>query len=238
MYLEMTQQPTAKTAYHHGNLRPALLDAAFELAREGGPDAVVLREASRRVGVSHNAAYRHFPDREALLAEVGRLCMSRLARLMEDLIAEVDPDDDSVQAARLRLRATGTAYVRFALGEPGLFKTAFCLAGTPIEEADQLAGDLATADQHPADQHPANLAAADERPGPFEVLQQQLDRLLDAGGLAPDRRPYADYTAWAAVHGFSVLMLEPLKAFPAEQRDAALGRLLDTLEHGLAPTNE
>jgi AcrR family transcriptional regulator len=222
MYPKMTQQTTAKTAYHHGNLRPALLDAAFELAREGGPDAVVLREASRRVGVSHNAAYRHFPDREALLAEVGRLCMSRLARLMEDLIAEVDPDDDSVEAARLRLRATGTAYVRFALGEPGLFKTAFCLAGTPIEEADQ---------------HATDLAAADERPGPFEVLQQQLDRLLDAGGLAPDRRPYADYTAWAAVHGFSVLMLEPLKAFPAEQRDAALGRLLDTLEHGLAPTN-
>ncbi|MHB8689736.1 MAG: TetR/AcrR family transcriptional regulator [Solirubrobacteraceae bacterium] len=217
-------ETTAKTAYHHGNLRAALLDAGLELAREGGPDTVVLREASRRVGVSHNAAYRHFPDREALLAEVGLLCMRRLARLMEELIAEVDPDDDSVEAARLRLRATGTAYVRFALGEPGLFKTAFCLAGTPIEGADPHAANLA-----------ADLASADERPGPFELLQQQLDRLLAAGGLAPERRPYADYAAWAAVHGFSMLMLEPLKEFPDEQRDAALDRLLDTIERGLAP---
>src|ERR1700683_3286000 len=114
------KESSDKGSYHHGNLRAALLDAAFELASEGGPDAVVLREASRRVGVSLNAGYRHFLDRDALLAEVGIECMRRLALLMEEMIGEVDPGDHGVEAARARLRATGRAYVIFALTEPGL----------------------------------------------------------------------------------------------------------------------
>jgi AcrR family transcriptional regulator len=208
---------TTKPAYHHGNLRAALLDAAFELAREGGPDAVILREASRRVGVSHNAGYRHFPDRDALLAEVGIECMRQLALLMEQLIDEVDPEDTSLAAARARLRATGTAYVRFALTEPGLFRTAFCLSGL-----------------HPSEDRPGSGGTGESGLGPFELLQRQLDELLDAGGVVPERRPYADYAAWSMVHGFSMLALEPLREMPAAERDAALERLLEVFEAGLA----
>ncbi|MHB8533431.1 MAG: TetR/AcrR family transcriptional regulator, partial [Solirubrobacteraceae bacterium] len=109
-------------SYHHGNLAEALVDAALELARAGGPDAIVVREASRRVGVSHNAAYRHFPDRESLLAAVAGRCMERLAALMQLLIGEIAPSDTSLAAARARLRATGRAYVEFAIAEPGLFR--------------------------------------------------------------------------------------------------------------------
>ena len=58
----------APRAYHHGDLRRALVEAATELAASGGADGVVLREAARRVGVSPSAAYRHFPNREGLLA--------------------------------------------------------------------------------------------------------------------------------------------------------------------------
>ena len=58
--------------YHHGSLHSALIEASIALAREGGPDRVILREAARAAGVSHSAAYRHFADREALLAEVAR----------------------------------------------------------------------------------------------------------------------------------------------------------------------
>ena len=56
--------------YHHGNLRETLVAAGVELARTGGPDAVVLRAVSRQAGVSHNAAYRHFADHDELLAAV------------------------------------------------------------------------------------------------------------------------------------------------------------------------
>ncbi len=59
-----------RSTYHHGDLRRALLTATFELARAGGPEAVVLREATRRVGVVPNAAYRHFADRPTLLSSV------------------------------------------------------------------------------------------------------------------------------------------------------------------------
>ena len=97
--------------YHHGGLREALIEAGVALARVGGPDAVVLREASRRVGVSHNAAYRHFSNRDELLQAIAERSRAELARLMQQLIAEVDPGDRSLEAAKQRFRATGVAYV-------------------------------------------------------------------------------------------------------------------------------
>src|ERR1700712_4354362 len=100
----------ATQPYHHGNLRPSMIDTAVELARELGPDGVVLREVARRSGVSHNAAYRHFADREELLGEVSGVAMARLEQAMRDRIATVD-DADPVRASVLRLREIGRAYV-------------------------------------------------------------------------------------------------------------------------------
>jgi AcrR family transcriptional regulator len=106
-----------RAGYHHGELRQALLGAGIALAQQGGPDAVVLREASRRAGVSHTAAYRHFADREALLAAVAEAAAAELASAMEQRLARV-------RKPRRRLRAIGEAYIDFALREPGLFQTA------------------------------------------------------------------------------------------------------------------
>src|SRR6516164_4473804 len=111
-------EPGRRKSYHHGALHSALVEASIALAREGGPDRVILREAARAAGVSHSAAYRHFADREALLVEVSRHARSKLAAEMRRRVARAkDP--------RQRLRAVGTAYVEFALTEPGLFRTAF-----------------------------------------------------------------------------------------------------------------
>jgi AcrR family transcriptional regulator len=207
----------AKASYHHGNLRPALIEAGLELAREGGPDAVLVREASRRVGVSHNAAYRHFPGRDELLKAVGERCMSELAKLMEKLIAEVGDDGDRIEVAQRRLRATGSAYVEFALTEPGLFRTAFSV---PEQLAPFGPGE----------------GVGESGLGPYGLLSAQLDALQAAGGLDPELRPFAETTAWSAVHGFSMLVLEgPLRSLPAADRDAALTQLLDTLDRGFAP---
>ena len=208
---------TAKASYHHGNLRSALIEAALQLAREGGPDAVLVREASRRVGVSHNAAYRHFPGRDELLKAVGERCMSELAKLMEKLIAEVDEDGEAVEVALRRLRATGSAYVQFALTEPGLFRTAFSVP-------DRLAPF------GPAE------GVGESGLGPYGLLSAQLDGLQAAGGLDSKLRPFAETTAWSAVHGFSMLVLDgPLRAFADAEREAALMQLLDTLDRGFAP---
>src|SRR6476620_5532766 len=94
--------------YHHGNLRPVLIDTAVELARTTGPDGVVLREVARRAGVSHNAAYRHFDDRAALLQEVSDRAMSDLERAMVTRIDAVTITDPTASATE-RLRETGRA---------------------------------------------------------------------------------------------------------------------------------
>jgi AcrR family transcriptional regulator len=118
-----TEHMGAPRPYHHGNLRAALIEAGVELARVGGPDAVTLREACRRVGVSHTAAYRHFSDRDALLAAVADAAMDTLAELIERLIDGADGPDPAA-AAEAGVRATGRAYIRFAISEPGLFHSA------------------------------------------------------------------------------------------------------------------
>jgi AcrR family transcriptional regulator len=198
--------PVAKRPYHHGNLREALVDAALALAREAGPGAVVVREASRRVGVSHNAAYRHFPDREALLVAVRDRCADALAAAMQVRLDAAGPPDGTPERAFARLEATGRAYVDFALGEPGLFRTAFAAEGTP-----------------------------DSGSGPYGLVNAQLDGLVEAGALAPDRRPSAEITAWSAVHGLSSLFVDgPLRSLPDRARAVALDHLLATISSGLA----
>lgn len=206
---------SARPRYHHGHLREALVAAGVEMAREGGPDAVVLREASRRAGVSHNAAYRHFADREEFLAAVGERGMRELALLMEALIDEAGGRGSRAAVARRRLRATGRGYVRFAASQPGLFRTAFAAAHAfPGVGEDYGAGDSGLT--------------------PFGLLNAQLDALAEAGAMPSRRRPGAEVTAWSAVHGFSMLMLDgPLGQAGEAERDAALEGLLDTVERGL-----
>src|SRR6266516_6390251 len=112
------------TPYHHGNLRNALVQAGTELAREGGPSAIVLREAARRVGVSANAAYRHFSALPELVEAVAFEALSALARSMEAELAKCRRTGDAGQDAIDRLDAVGRGYIHFALNEPGLFATA------------------------------------------------------------------------------------------------------------------
>ncbi|HEX4926628.1 MAG TPA: TetR/AcrR family transcriptional regulator [Burkholderiales bacterium] len=97
------------STYHHGDLRPTLLRAGQALLEKAGPDTLSLRELARRAGVSHNAPYRHFSDREALLAA---LAADGFRRLGEAL-------------ATTSGRETGLAYVRFALEHPQLFRLMF-----------------------------------------------------------------------------------------------------------------
>lgn len=97
--------------YHHGELKPALLAAAAQLLDEGGAALISLREVARRAGVSHNAPYRHFADRDSLLAA-----------LAEDGFRELDRRMDAETGG---LAALGQCYVRFALEQPGRFALMF-----------------------------------------------------------------------------------------------------------------
>jgi AcrR family transcriptional regulator len=204
-----------RETYRHGDLRQALLTAGLDLARQGGPDAVVLRESTRRVGVSPNAAYRHFSDRQALLTAVSDTALGLVADSMSAEVDAVETTDDAAGDARRRLRAVGTGYLRFAREEPGLFRTAFSV---PDDLVNSGSPDKAGA---------AGLT-------PFQVLSAALDELERVGLLPADRRRGAELLAWSAVHGLGMLAIDgPLRGLTDQMLDGTTERLLDMVERGI-----
>lgn len=111
-----TSGPTKKP-YHHGGLREALIEAALTILEEDGLAALSLRETARRAGVSAMAPYRHFADKEALLAGIATVGFERFA----DALREADRATTPAEA----LQAQGVAYVRFACANPALFRLMF-----------------------------------------------------------------------------------------------------------------
>jgi AcrR family transcriptional regulator len=217
-------------AYHHGNLREALLEAGLEITRTGGPTALGLRDVTRRVGVSPNAAYRHFADRDRLLhAVAGRIqneMAAQMAAQMSGARSAPASAQDPVGTARDELRAVGLGYIGFALQEPGWFDVAF--GGDVFADpnvAPVTAGTTAG---------PAPGPTAPELPAPLARLVTALDHLVDAGELDPGRRPGAEWPCWSAVHGFAVLALHgPLRGQSPEALRSAAERTVDAVITGL-----
>lgn len=204
-----------RSTYRHGDLYRALIEAGTELARSGGPDAVVLREVTRQAGVSPNAAYRHFADRQALLQAVCDAAQSALAVAIEAELSRLTQVDDPTALAHAQLRAIGIGYIRFAQAEPGLFRTAFSVPT-----------DL-NASGSPAKAGNSGLS-------PFQLLGTVLDKLVEAKALPSERRPGAEFLAWSAVHGLSMLVIDgPLRGLNAAQKEAISQRLLNMVEQGL-----
>ncbi len=206
-----------RDTYRHGDLRRALLDAGVALAREGGPAAVVLREATRRAGVVPNAAYRHFANRDDLFNAVRGAALGALARAMEREVRRTtrgiaSPPD----RARAAFKAVGTGYVRFAQTEPGLFRAAF--AAQPFDVQNTQRADY----------------RGDTGRDPFETLCDALDGLVASGVLSAERRRGAEFLAWSSVHGMAMLTLDgPLRGLGHAQIEAMTQRLVAMVEKGL-----
>ncbi|MGH6711452.1 MAG: TetR/AcrR family transcriptional regulator, partial [Bradyrhizobium sp.] len=108
-----TTRTPAPKPYHHGDLRRVLIDAALQLVGEGGPDAVTVREAARRAGVSPGAPFRHFPSRDALMSAVAEEAQRRFRVEIEAALSEA-PAGDPLS----RFRCLGLAYLRWAMKNP------------------------------------------------------------------------------------------------------------------------
>jgi AcrR family transcriptional regulator len=200
-----------RDTYHHGNLREALLVAGLELTRRGGADGLSLRDVTRRVGVSPNAAYRHFADRDALVAAIATRLQLAMAERMHEAEVSIPL---GMSAARAALRAVGLGYISFALREPGWFEVAF-----------------STTDALPA--APGDDASA-RIPPPLAMLVAALDALVASGELDAAARPGAEWPCWSAVHGFALLALHgPLRALPADEVSESAERTVDAIIAGL-----
>jgi AcrR family transcriptional regulator len=167
-----------RRGYHHGNLREALILAALELISQKGPAGFTFAEAARHAGVSPAAPYRHFRDRDSLMADVARRGFERFAAALAQAWDEGRP---TPSAAFDRL---GTAYLEFARTEPAYFSAMF-ESGLELKHFPEVqeAGETA-----------------------FSVLRGACETL--AATLPADRRPPAMMMAlhiWSLAHGVASL---------------------------------
>lgn len=167
--------------YHHGDLRHALIQAGLELLSEGGAAALDLRKVARRAGVSHAAPYRHFADKQALVAAINAEGFRWLAERIQSTLLEAPGD------AFEQLQAIARAYVQFAREHPWLMREMF--SGLTIER--EAFPDLSTASKAVFKLY-------------VEVVKQGQEegRIIDGdpGALAG--------VLWSLLHGVAMLTIE------------------------------
>lgn len=195
------------TAYHHGDLRNALLDAARAVARESGADAITIREVTRRAGVSHAAAYHHFANRTDLLRAVALLAFHEFTAELEQASGPDAAGLERMAIAYLRFATAHSAEFRF------MFSSELCApAGLPDPLSD------------------ASLTSQD-------VLRQQIRTLQSAGVLAAGDLEPMVLAAWSQIHGLTMIALETrvFVGAPDEAVEDALRRGVRLLIAGLRP---
>lgn len=170
----------SKTGYHHGDLRRALIEASLALVSEEGFSALTLREVARRAGVTHAAPYRHFPDKEALLAAVAEEGFRAMAALMRERM-------DKVEGPVERLGACGVAYVLFAVQHPAHFRVMFGPHFAKPRDHEGLAKEGSTA---------------------FGLLVQSIVQGQQAGLLREGEPLPLALMAWSQVHGLASLLVD------------------------------
>ena len=181
-----------RAGYHHGNLKEALVDAALQLIAANGPLGFTFAEAARSAGVSPAAPYRHFRDRDDLVADVARRGFDLFATALETAWDSGRPEPVSA------LARVGRAYLEFARAQPGYYAAMF-EAGIP------------------AATHP-ELGTAGERA--FAVLRQAAEAV--SARLPKAHRPPALMLAlhvWAMAHGIASLFGRGGRAPPTSPED-------------------
>ncbi|MFD6329330.1 TetR/AcrR family transcriptional regulator [Streptomyces niveus] len=221
----------ARRNYHHGELRAALLDAAEALVRERGADGWSLREASARVGVSSSAAYHHFASRDALVRALRQRVLGELGERLSQEVGRTAGPEVGADHQR-RLVAVGRTYVQWAVEDPSVARLAFG-AGAPAT-GDPASGPASG----PASDSTSDAATS---PHPHDVLDAELDRLVEVGGLPAAARPGADFVVWAAVHGLATLLVDGLARLDdpravAREAERVVRAVLTGLTHEAVPS--
>ena len=176
----MTAQHKRKT-YHHGELRPVLVQAALDIVRKKGVESLTMRSVAKAAKVSHMAAYHHFADKATLVAAVAEEGFQGLRREMQERMVRC-PDNP-----RAKFRESGIAYVVYAVANPNLFRVMF-----GPEAADSSA--------HPGLDESAKSA--------FGLVQGLVEESQASSSLLSEDSRQIGLTAWALVHGLAVLCID------------------------------
>ena len=170
-----------KSAYHHGDLHNALVNEGLKLLEQNGNADFTLRDLASRVGVSHAAPYAHFADKNALLAAIATAGFGRLKEALETSIRGQEAPADQF----LRM---GTAYVRFGMENPALYKLMFASEELPAKRGE----------------YPELQAAGGAA---FETLTGMLGCMQQAGFLREGDLDGYGLTVWSHVHGLASLII-------------------------------
>jgi len=195
----------AKRPYHRVNLTQSLLDSAVALIGEVGPQAFTLREVARRAGVSHNAPYRHFRDKDDLLAAVAAQGFDRLTEGMKRAMRKG-------RSAAERLSLAGRGYVQFALQSPQHILVMF-------------------EGQNPAEPRPEQAESARRA---FQTLLDAIAAVQAEGGLPQGDPQTFAVAAWSGVHGLAKLAIGGRLPFDAKQTLRFADYLTSVLALGMA----
>lgn len=191
-----------KSAYHHGDLRQALLAAAEAELGEKGLEGFTLRGVARRAGVSHAAPAHHFKDTSAMLTALAVVAAERLTDSLEK------HRDLAAKGARDRIVASGVGYIAFALENPALFKLLF---GSERPDSD-------------------DPLLVEQAARAFHILTADIAELRGAEPMAEEEGTLDTAALWAAVHGIASLLIADrmrfLKPMLERDRDATLARLI------------
>lgn len=175
-------------AYHHGNLRQALIEAAGGLLEAAGPLGVTLRGTARSTGVSQTAPYRHFADKDALLAAVAEAGFRALA----EATSRAERAEGSGPSSKLQ--AIGVAYVRFAVDHPARYRLMF----GPVVQGRS---------------HPELRAAAQAA---WSVLNSAVVSCQRLGQVRMGEPRALTLVLWSQLHGLAALILD--EQLPPELR--------------------
>lgn len=194
--------------YHHGALRRALLDAALQLATERGLGGFTLREVARQAGVSHAAPYAHFADKASLIEALAVEQFTALHDALQD--ARTRTQGDPLE----KLKATGVAYVCFALEHVAAFRFMYW-PELPRTAAMRQHKDLTEDAAFKLWKREGKVGEAAN--AAYQVLVDAIAECQQVGLIAPgDPAPFA-LTAWCTVHGLAALLLN---SPPREQKEA------------------
>jgi AcrR family transcriptional regulator len=204
-----TSTKKKRATFHHGDLDAALRKAALGLVKKRGLTGFSLREVARAVGVSATAAYRHFADRDALLAALAADGFGLMSMEMERVLGEVPPG--SAAAGRKRLRALGAAYVRFAMEQAPYFRLMFGPYGLG-GQAERVRAFLDP-----------------KRARPIDLVRRVVDEVVAAGAIPARDVEHAVGFLWSTAHGLAELQLDGAlsqSVHAADVVDATLDRLV------------
>ena len=192
---------SAKESYHHGDLRQTIIEEALTWIEKENIVSLSLRKIARQIGVSHNAPYRHFPDKESLVVTIAQIGFAKLHQTLQQAFTD-SPDD-----WQKKLETIGVAYVEYAVNNQTYYRVMF-------------SDGYADCQKHP------QLKQASKKA--FDVLLNTIEAGQEARVFNSEDSMQLARVCWSLVHGVSMLAIDNQLMIPDSDAVLELAQIATT----------